>query len=209
MSNDYNIILKNIFRYGESYDIECPSDQGRMYSFYKKARDLIDEPTTVSLNESTVTVESSSTDLLQERMKSISPNRIEIDRQMTQETVECSSSELRSDNIAPVTVNLADSNAASAINLSDLPSINEDETVAPIPSTSKDTPYMTTKFDYSPFKNYLKISDQLILTKKVSAKRNNQKPSAISGKLYFETEKKKQEEKQKNWKNRKGGKENV
>ena len=49
-------------------------------------------------------------------------------------------------------------------------------------------------YDYSPFKSQLKISDTLLITRKVS-KFKSKMPAAISGIDYYNLTKKKQEEK--------------
>ena len=74
----------------------------------------------------------------------------------------------------------------------------------PMPSTSKDTSCSDniqlersiSNFEYSPFKNHLKISDSLIITRKFT-RTESKVPYAISGRDYFDLAKKTQEEKEK------------
>ena len=79
--------------------------------------------------------------------------------------------------------------------LSDLPDIN----VEAGPSTSCEVQLNSSyvNFDYSPFKQYLKISDNTIVQSKKVPKRKPKTPSAISGKDYIANLRQAQEKKEK------------
>lgn len=199
--------MSHYHRYEGSYDLEDSSEQRRMYKFYKRARDMIKPPHDNTSQHSASDKEDDDPlpqldDVIDDiQLPQLDDVLDDLELPELEEIIidhpaqALPQSPGRSPIALPVAASLSSEMAASSAQNNSGSNLNASlETVSsPIPGTSTENIYVTS-YNYSPFKTHLKISNQVVLTRKFT-KKNAKRPYAITGNEYFNSEKKKQQEK--------------
>ena len=164
--------MKKMFeqRYANEYDLEDETDNGVLYRIYKGCKDLLNKKDSRLLQVQ----QEVGLDVERPEASPATPTRND---DPTPRTPTPSANILLSNNEDDAEIDLIDLNI-------------------PGPSTSRNCNSSFDHWEESPFKSHLKISDSLIITRKIT-KTKPKLPPAISGNEYLQFLQKKQDEKKK------------